>query len=133
MNSDILFSVWKKLEVECQKADAARELLQRNSSADETRQRVLAKIEKEPSIRNYINQFCREWVEGKPPTVILDAENSIFVWDRIIFAYGFAGWLYENGFRVVNKTEHEIMTLLLIDYWQSSGPAFWKDWVSKMQ
>lgn len=124
MKSEVLEMAFQKLESVLKNSSAARTSLQGNSSAEETRNRFAARIDREPRIRDAIDEGCREFAAGRPwPKA--DPETTVFFWDRVEAAYGLAGWLRQNSFVGPDVSLESMLTLLLVDYWQQAGVCGW--------
>jgi hypothetical protein len=133
MNHDVLEIALQRLRAEIDKADEARAFLQGDSSAADCLARMQASILREPSLREHIDQFCREWAHDRPRTVILDPAATVFAWDRFVYAHGLVFWLHQSGFRGPDISIEAFLELLLVDYWKQAGVFGWQGTLVDMQ
>lgn len=130
MIADALQAAVLRLETEFNGASAARDF-RTKSSPGTPRERLLARIPREPSLRHAIDEACRLWAEQKPwPR--MEPATAEFVWDRIVESRMFAQWLSANGARFDGQTEQGVLTWLLVDYWAFAGCFRWRARIDAM-
>src|SRR5438046_6625135 len=119
MPSHALKDALARLEAEFEAALRQRVALQESDHSDPGAHR-LARIEREPAIRQAIDQSCLEWIRTRSwPRC--DAECAAFFWDRIMEARTVAHWLLARRTRFPGVGPAEVLELLLVDYWTFAG------------
>ncbi len=85
---------------------------------------VAAKIAREYAIRGAISESCAEWVKsGRLP--LMDAETSLFFYDRLFFALALSRWLSQSSFSWTGD-ESKLLGWLLVDSWERISCLNWK-------
>jgi len=83
-------------------------------------------IAKELQIRASIDEACRGWVQNFSWFEMREPELLCLILERILQAHSLADYLNQNEFQVPDKTQEELLTWLLVDYWRDAGYRFWQ-------
>ena len=70
-------------------------------------------LDRETSVRAVIDEACRHWISN--------GDLAVFVLDRVLHAYRFAGLLCLNGFEQNLKNANEVLEFFLIEDWKENG------------
>ena len=74
-------------------------------------------LSRESLLRPAVNLACRHWIDtGSWP--LMDDKTRIWVSDRLAEAYLTIGFLSQQGFTVLTKTENELLDFLLVEWWE---------------
>lgn len=90
------------------------------NSFEAKRKRLIEHVQREPAIRVAIDDACRERIAGRPWPK-MDWWTATFVWDRLYEAELFGLWMCAHGFYAADRTQTEILDILLIAHWTDLG------------
>jgi len=120
MKADVLKSSVDRLAAELKACHRAREA-QQESSRQTVQQRLLHEIQREPSLREAIDEACRVWLSGGSWPKMSEHVAAVLVWERLNEGYLLGGNLWHQGFRVEQKSENDVLLYLLVDSWAANG------------
>jgi len=102
------------LEAEWRGALHQQEVL-REYSGESNRERRLARFSREPRLQDAVDEACRMWAqERRWPR--MDAETTVFVYDRFEQAVVFASWIRKHHAEFPQRSAAQILVFLLVDY-----------------
>jgi len=120
-------SLQKALVIVNSGLESLRVVLETHPGAEEppenievARQRFIEHVQNEASVRDQVDQICRGWIaDGDWPE--MDWATGTFVWDRLYEANLFGRWMCAYGFYAADRTEAEILEILLLAHWADLG------------
>jgi hypothetical protein len=77
-------------------------------------------LDRETSVRAVIDEACRHWISNGS-WLNMQPDLAVFVLDRVLHAYRFAGLLCLNGFEQNLKNANEVLEFFLIEDWKENG------------